>query len=363
MKKILHILNSLLPSGAETMLSSSGAYWDKNLERHIVATSEKLGEYAEQLEKAGYIIHHIYNREYLKQHRIMIKFIKDNKFDIVHIHRQSQACSYAFDARVAGAKKIVRTVHNVFVFHGPVQIREFIARQFACFLGVKHIAISPSVAENEKLRFHIPTITIRNWYNDEHFYYTTEEMRRTARKELEISDNIYCIISVGNCTCVKNHMSILKALVDLKKRGALSEVLYLHVGKGSQEEAEKMFVQENGLSNNVRFVGFDDPVRYLQAADLFVMPSVYEGFGISGIEGAATGIKTLFTEVPGLIDFKNQNLDNLYFCKLDDQKISSKIAELLESGFGKNSVKQSEKVKELYGIAGGVELYQKVYFG
>lgn len=361
MKKVLHILNSLLASGAETMLSSSGDYWDKNLERHIVATSENLGEYADQLTKSGYIIHHIYNPKYVMQHRAIIKFIKENKFDIVHIHRQSQACSYAFDARVAGAKHIVRTVHNVFMFHGLVQIREFITRQIACFLGVKHIAISPSVSDNEKKRFCIPTITIRNWYNDNRFYYTTQDLRKVARVELGIDDNTYCIVSVGNCTPVKNHMSILRALLDMKNRGQKQKVIYLHVGKGMQEEEEKTFVQKNGLNECVRFVGFDDPVKYLQAADLFVMPSVYEGFGISGIEGIATGVKTLFTEVPGLIDFKSLGFENLYYSKLDDSEISEKIAQIIDEGMKENSRNQAIKVKELYGIAGGVELYQKVY--
>ena len=157
-------------------------------------------------------------------------------------------------------------------------------------------------------------------------------------------------------------MSILKALAKLKNNENYQNVLYLHVGKGAQEEEEKQFVQENGLSDNVRFMGFDNPVKYLQAADLFVMPSVHEGFGISGIEGAATGVKTLFTEVPGLVNFKNLGFDNLFFCKLEDGAISNKIAEFVESGFCVNSEKQAAKVKEKYGIAGGVELYQKVYF-
>lgn len=362
MKKVIHILNSLLPSGAETMLCCSAEYWNKDLEKHILATNRDIGTYADDLRKAGYIIHHVYNPNYLKQHMMVIKFLRENRFDIVHVHRQSEACSYAFDARVAGAKRIVRTVHNVFVFHGIVQIREFIARQVTRMLGVQHIAISPSVAENEKKRFCMPTIIIRNWYNDNCFFYTTQDMRIRARKELRIADDTYCIMSVGNCTWVKNHMSILRALTELKKDVNHQSILYLHVGKGAQEEEEKHFVQENGLSNNVRFLGFDNPVKYLQAADLFVMPSVYEGFGISGIEGAATGIKTLFTEAPGLIDFKDLGVDNLFFCELEDTAISGKIAECVESGFCMNSEKQAQRVKEKYGIAGGVELYQKVYF-
>lgn len=361
-RKVLHILNSLLPSGAETMLFNSSSYWDKNLERHILATKEQLGSYAGELEKAGYIIHHIYNVGYIAQHKKVRKFIKENQFDIVHIHRQGQACSYALDARLAGTKRIIRTIHSVFIFHGLVQIREYITRQLACALGVKHIAISPSVAANERKRFNVETVIIRNWYDDNRFFYSCNEVKSAARKKLGIQESTYCIVSVGNCSPVKNHLAILKAINSMKKE-LDGRLLYLHVGHGEQETEEREYVKNNELDNKVRFVGYDDPVVYLQAADLFVMPSRYEGFGIAGLEGIATGIKVLFTEVPGLIDFKKTGFDNLNFCKLRDEDIAEAMKRIVHSGQAENSVKQAEEARKQFGIQAGVDLYQEVYFG
>lgn len=362
MKKVLHILNSLLPSGAETMLFCSANYWDKDLEKHILVTNENLGTYAETLKKAGYIVHQIYHVNYFKQHIAVAKFLHMNRFDIVHIHRQGQACSYAIDARIAGAKKIIRTVHNVFVFHGLVQIREFIARQISFILGVQHIAISPSVKDNEWERFKIPCIEIRNWFNDERFFFTDREAKRIARNKLSIKEDKYCIISVGNCSPVKNHMSILKTMANHKNESDFQNVVYLHIGKGTQEEEEKGFVKNKGLEERVSFYGFDDPVLYLQAADLFVMPSTYEGFGISGIEGLATGIRTIFTDVPGLRDFRNMEFENLCFCELSDGEIDRCISDAVANGQVANSEDQANRVRALFGIQEGVDLYEKVYF-
>lgn len=362
MKKVLHVLNTLLPSGAETMLFCSADYWNKDLEKHILVTNENLGTYAETLEEAGYIIHQIYCKNYIKQHIAVMRFLRMNRFDIVHIHRQGEACSYALDAKIAGTKKIIRTVHNVFMFHGLVQIREFIARQIACILGVQHIAISPSVKENEWKRFRVTCIEIRNWFNDKRFFFTDTEAKRIARKKLSLDENKYCVISVGNCTPVKNHMSILKTLVNHKKEHEFQDVIYLHVGKGVQEEEEKKYVKKNGLEDRVFFFGFDDPVIYFQAADLFVMPSTYEGFGISGIEGLATGIRTIFTNVPGLRDFKNMGFDNLSFCELTDAEVDRCISGAVANGRMENSQNQANTVRMLFGIKEGVELYEKIYF-
>lgn len=360
--KVLHILNSLLPSGAETMLYSSAEYWNKNLEKHILATADEIGSYAPQLKSAGYIIHHIHEKSYLKQHAAVRKLMKEQKFDIVHIHRQGEACSYAIDAKVCGAKRIVRTVHNVFVFHGLVQIREFITRQIACAIGVKYISIGNSVHENEWKRFHIRCTLIPNWYDENRFSYTTVGQKQIARKELEILDDSFCIISVGNCTPVKNHMSILKAIAKYKNERIFQNVVYLHLGHGPQEEEEQMFVKQQGIEKMVRFIGFADPVKYLQAADFYVMPSTYEGFGISAIEGAATGIRSLFTDVPGLRDFKKIGFENVTFCRLNDDEIAKEIYKAVLQGPQNNSKKQAELVQKYYGISREVEQYQKVYF-
>lgn len=186
MIKVLHIMNSLLRSGAETMLFSSASYWNTDIEKHILATNQNLGEFAPELEATGYVIHHICNDCYLKQHLAVRRFIKENGFDVVHIHRQGEAFSYALDAKLAGVKTIIRTVHNVFVFHGLVQIRELISRQMACAIGVKHVAISKSVMDNEYSRFHIRCTQIDNWYDENRFFYTSGEQKKMLDLNLDL---------------------------------------------------------------------------------------------------------------------------------------------------------------------------------
>lgn len=355
--KVLHILNSLLPSGAEIMLKTAGKYWNSEFEHHILATAKDLGVFAPELENAGYTIHHIYNPDRLKQLHKVKKFIQQERFDIVHVHRESCALGYEVIAKLAGAKCVVRTVHSVFAFEGFLRIRRIITRQLGCFIGVKHVAIGKSVLENEKRRFFVNCELVHNWYDENKFTYVDSATKQSARKQLGVAENTLCLVSVGNCSNIKNHMAILKALTSVKDKN----VVYLHVGKGKDEPEERAYVEENHLEPMVRFEGFQDPLIYLQAADCYIMLSTYEGVGISALEAMATGMPCLLTDVSGLKDFKKYHFDLVEYCGLDDESIALAIKQLTEDARKENSAEQSKKVKQNYGIKQGVAGYQEVY--
>lgn len=355
--KVLHILNSLLPSGAETMLKIAGEYWDSEFEHHILATAEELGAFATELKNAGYFIHHIYNHNRLKKLHRVKAFIEQERFNIVHVHTESCALGYEMVAKLAGAQSVVRTVHNVFAFDGLLRIRRVITRQIGCLIGVKHIAIGESVLENEKCRFFVNCVLIHNWYDENKFTYVDSVTKQSARKLLGIAENAICFVSVGNCSKVKNHLAVLKALTLVKEK----DVVYLHVGKGKDESVESAYVTKNHLDSFVRFEGFKDPLIYLQAADCYIMPSAYEGVSISALEAMATGISCLFTDVPGLRDFKKYNFDQVDYCGFDDENIALAIKRFTENTRKENSAEQSKKVKQNYGIIQGVTGYQEVY--
>lgn len=132
--KVLHIMNSLMPSGAETMLVSSVSCWT-DCELHILATQKEIGIYANTMKQAGLFIHHIWDPSFRTKHRKIISFIKKEHFDVVHIHPQSQSFFYALDAKLAGVHSIIRTVHSMFLFTGLLCFRETIFRMLMRFMG------------------------------------------------------------------------------------------------------------------------------------------------------------------------------------------------------------------------------------
>lgn len=362
--RLCHVLNSLMPSGAETMLCTSSKMW-KGYELHILVTQKELGSYAKQLEENGYILHHVYHENILIQHKSVFKFFRTLKPDVVHIHRESQDCYYAFDARVAGVKKIVRTVHNVFSFEGILKYRRIGTRWLGRRLGIKYIAIGQSVYENEMNRFHNKPITIiDNWCNEEKFKYVPDSLKHEQKEQNNISKDTFVILSVGNCSKIKNHSYILQAIKKMQEEEPMLKISYMHVGSGTDIHEEVEYVNKNGLNKFVQFIGFADPLPYYMMADCYVMPSLFEGVSISVLEAISCGIPCLLTDVVGLKDFKQLESGDIIYAQLNVDDFCEKLLELYKK-FNSNMLGNSEvlacKAHDKYMSRKSVDKYIEVY--
>lgn len=361
---VCHILNELLPSGAETMLVNSAKLWN-NCELHVVATAQNVGEYSVQFENAGYIVHHVYKDNFISQHSEFRKLLKKIKPDVVHVHRESQECYYELDAKICGVKKIVRTVHSCFNFKKLLRIRRILTRFIGRCCGTKYIAIGESVYQTEKnVLLNKPYQLIENWCDDNIFSFISENDKRVAKENAGISNDTFVIVSIGNCSDVKNHIFVLNALKSIKEKYKQANIKYIHLGSGVCEDDEKEYVKNEGLESVVDFVGRKSPLDYLKLADVFVMPSKYEGFGITALEAMKCGVPSLLTDVVGLRDFKTINSKNLIFSDLDENDFANKFFEIYRRFVGNdlcNDENLANAVSNRYGVEKSVNAYLKVY--
>jgi len=160
--RILHILNELKPSGAETMLLTAASYWHKQgLEGEILSTGINPGPYASPLEKAGYRIYHI---PFSPSYRFLLstyRFLKQYPYDIIHIHTERGNFWYALVAYLSGKRPIIRTVHNVFPFRRFLQVERYFQRWIMRgILGVQTVTIGRSVKDTEWKTFCNPSHVI-----------------------------------------------------------------------------------------------------------------------------------------------------------------------------------------------------------
>lgn len=101
----------------------------------------------------------------------------------------------------------------------------------------------------------------------------------------------------------KGHDSVISALPDLVAKGY--DVVYAIVGEGKDVNRLKGLANEIGVADRVRFTGLIDRktlVEAYQAADLFVMPSRGEGFGIAFLEAMASGTEAIGLDTAGARD-------------------------------------------------------------
>jgi glycosyltransferase involved in cell wall biosynthesis len=332
--KILHVLHELKYSGAEIMYCDAAPlFQEKGYELTAMATAKEVGEYALNLENAGYSIMHyelpplknIFNR--ILYYYSIIKLLNNKKFEVVHIHSSKAMWGFALCSRIVKIKSVY-TYHNVFpsnFYSYPYHV--FLRWSAKHLLNCSFQTISDSVYDHEKNFYFNKTTKIYNWYSNKRYFPGTVEEKNSVRKELGININTLVLISVGGCSDVKRHSDILKALpIILEKR---PDTVYLHLGKGISEFDEIKLSKSLGINENVIFCNNQKDVRkFLTASDIYIMPSKFEGISITTIEAMACGIPSILYDVPGLRDF-NKNGENSILIPEDYQLLARNVLSLI----------------------------------
>ena len=108
-------------------------------------------------------------------------------------------------------------------------------------------------------------------------------------------ESSFIILHIGRFSPQKNHLFLLELFYDIEQLVPASRLLL--AGDGYLKEVVEKRAYELGISNKVLFLGQrDDIPALLQAADLFVLPSLYEGLPISCMEAQAAGLPCLISD-------------------------------------------------------------------
>lgn len=364
--KVLHVLAEIKPSGAEMMLLTAlQRFRESGIDMILLATGENKGSIAGRFEAAGCeVLHFPFSYSISYFYRIWKLFLSA-RWDVIHLHTERANFYFGLMA-VLARKPVLRTVHNVFSFKGLLRWRRGLQRRLLEWLGLRHVAIGPSVLENETTRFGIKPALVLNWYDDDRFRPMSDEQREKERCLLGVDlDRQLVVVSVGNCSDIKNHKSILNALALIHPS---ERPLYLHAGLEDSENSERLLAQELGLNleSEVRFLGaVSDIPRLLCVADVYVMPSLFEGMSIASIEALASGVLLLLSDVPGLRDLR-ENYKGIIYCDPSPESIAASLRQLVHMSPEQRRLAvegQAASARQRFGIGQGVRGYTELYRG
>ena len=325
--KIIHILDELKYSGAETMLSSAAKHYMKEgIESSILSTGQYLGDYSSQLSKVGYKIHHIpmsinFGWKYYK-------LLKLYNYDLIHIHKEDNNFLYAIIGYFTSTK-VIRTVHHIFPTQGLSRLKRIVERHILKYMfNIQSTSNSSSGLENEYKCYYMKNYYIPNWYNELIFYQDLGLDSTVLENMYRIPSGKRIIISLGRNTEYKNYPMLLDALAEVKKLN--QDWIYVNVGRGNEDILQE-HVKNLDLTNDIIFLETisDEHLRYmLNRADIYIMPSIIEGFGIAAVEAMACGLPSILTNSLGLKDFKD---DTELICFVDKKasEISNAVVNYL----------------------------------
>lgn len=289
--------------------------------------------------------------------------LQETKYDIVHIHSDVSFKMFleGFAARTVGVTHIILHSHCAGIDRGhriTKRIAHCLCKPFLGYLGTEFFACSKKAGKwmytknvNKKVRI------INNAVDCKAFSYN-EKVRAECREEFEISKSEILIGHVGRFMFQKNHEYLIKIFHELyKKKG---NVKLLLIGEGELEGSTREQVHKLGLDNVVIFAGVRKDInRCMQAMDLFLLPSKFEGLPVVGIEAQASGL-------PCLLSNKITKETNLFglveFMPLSDspEKWSNKITEMIKKSDRRNTY--SEMKNAGYDISVNKENLKDIYF-
>lgn len=186
-------------------------------------------------------------------------------------------------------------------------------------------------------------------------YAYNKDKRTRVRKELNIQNELV-IGHIGRFAEQKNHVFLIEVFEKIVKLN--SNTLLLLVGTGSELEKIKNKVEKLNLTNKVKFLGLrNDIADILQAIDIFLLPSLFEGLPVTGIEAETSGVQCFFSKNIS----QEINITNSYFIDLNEkpekwaekilllnEKYERKPTGLLIEKAGYSIENEAQKLKKYY---------------
>ena len=126
------------------------------------------------------------------------------------------------------------------------------------------------------------------------------EEKGAARKALGLAADAPVLVCVARLERIKGHEVLLAALAQARR--SCPELSLLLVGAGQEEARLRRLAAESGLAEAVKFLGYADPHQALAAADVFVLASWRESFGLAPVEAMLSGLALIRTDSEGARD-------------------------------------------------------------
>lgn len=352
--RMLHIINSLSTGGAEKLIIDSVPLYQKQgLTVDVLLLSNKKTQFRSQLEEEsngntdGLTTKSIYNPFLIFK---IIPYLK--KYDIIHLHL-FPTLYWVVLAKVFSFSKVklVYTEHNTSNRRRDNYIFKFADRFIykklnaitAITEGVKHELIKHLKNKNK-------IEVINNGINIDAF-----SCKKTSDFNY-FSKHDFKLIQVSSFREQKDQATIIRSMNYLPQ-----SVKLILVGEGHLIESNKKLVRDLQLSDRVVFLGnrYDIP-QLMNYADVAILSSHWEGFGLAIIEGMAAGKPAIACDIEGVREIVGDY--GLLFKKGDEKELAKRIKSLLDdSQFYKEVAAKCKARAKDYDINVMVEKFIQLY--
>lgn len=299
--RILQVIGSMNRGGAEAMLMNYYRSIDRTkVQFDFVENYTGRAAYDDEIESLGgkiYNCPHFNGKNYIQYRNWWRNFFREHAgaYPIVHGHIGSCASIYLKEAKKHGIFTIAHshssgTDHSfsAFLYRLVSYNTRYIAHYFfACSAAAGIDRYGKKVSRSNRYK-------IVNNAIDTAAYRVNPDVRQEVRHQFGFQ-NEPVIGHVGRLIGVKNHRFLIDVFREVIQKNPEAKLLL--VGGGELEKELRAYAQEKGIGEQVIFVGIRSDVnRLMQAMDVFVFPSLYEGLPVTLVEAQTAGLPCVISD-------------------------------------------------------------------
>lgn len=295
---------------------------------------------------------------------VLNKFLKREKFDIVHVHTETGGFMLRLSCLIQSKcnTKFVYTPHGMSFWKGSSLKSQLVYRpleRWICSAMDMNLGMNMEEVENLKRwnkrtahYVHGVGLNVARMQNP-------ARSREQMREEFGLTESDKFIASIGELDDNKNHITVIKALATLGRK----DFKYVVCGVGPNKDMLLAEAEHMGLKENVILAGYrSDIPDVLNAADIFVFPSFHEGMPVSALEAMACGLPIICSEIRGNVDIIREGDNGYLFQPSDVETLARKLEYLLDDAEKRKimGLKNKENVKD-FSLESVTEELKKIY--
>ena len=300
MIRVLHSVSNMARAGIETMLMNYYREMDRErIQFDFLANKPVPGEYDEEIRAMGgrvFVSPGLNPLHYPQYKRFMAALISSSpEIRIVHAHNEAMGYYALQTAKDAGIRVRIAHAHNTQIIRDYKYPLKMVCKQLLPGAATDYWSCGrdAGIYYFGKERWQQSGYILHNAIDLQRFRYQPEVRQRIRREHGQ--EDAFVLGHVGRFNLQKNHSRLLDIFAAVHR--ICPEARLALIGVGELEQAAREKARTLGLEKQVLFLGQMANVNeWYQAMDCFVLPSLFEGLPVVGVEAQAAGLPCFFSD-------------------------------------------------------------------
>ena len=300
MLRVLHSVSNMARAGIETMLMNYYRDIDRSqIQFDFLANKPAPGEYDEEIRSMGgrvFVSPGLNPLHFPRYKKYVADLLSGNPdIRIVHAHNEAMGYYALQSAKDAGIQVRIAHAHNTRIIRDYKYPLKMICKQLLPGAATDYWSCGrdAGIYYYGKKRWNDSGLILHNAIDVPRFGFCREVRER--QRQFYGLENCFVVGHVGRFNVQKNHSRLLDIFAEITK--AVPDARLALIGVGELEQSVKEKARALGLQDKTLFLGqMADVSEWYQAMDCFVLPSLFEGLPVVGIEAQAAGLSCIFSD-------------------------------------------------------------------